>query len=125
MWRNSHFFFPLFFCLLPIILVLGMTVLFIVVPILQAPSVATMARYTRKLLRGRPDASDDELRRILRTRFLPDWVTDKGPEVRPFVGGGGGLIVVMLRGMRSYLLEQVVESRIHRAIEAADSHRDD
>jgi len=69
MWRNSFYLFPLFFCLLPILLVLAMTVLLMVVPILQAPSVTTLTRYTRKLLRGRPDASDGELRRILRARF--------------------------------------------------------
>ena len=119
MWRNSHFFFPLFFCLLPILLVLGMTVLFIVVPILQAPSVATMTRYTRKLLRGRPDAPDDELRRILRTRFLPDWATDNGPEGRPQFGLAG-YMAPMLIGIRSYFLIEVMESRINRAIEAAD-----
>jgi hypothetical protein len=105
-----------------------MTVLFMVVPILQAPSVATLTRYTRKLLRGRPDASDSELRRILRARFLPDWATEKGPEVTggEFVLFGlFAFITPMVNGLRSHFLLEVMESRINRAIEAADSYRDD
>jgi hypothetical protein len=123
MWRNSHFFFPLFFCLLPLLVALAMTVLFMVVPILQAPSVATLTRYARKLLRGRPDASDGELRRIMRARFLPDWATEKGPEVTPsgfFLFGLFAFITPMVIGLRSYFLLEVMESRINRAIEAAD-----
>jgi len=123
MWRNSFHLFPLFFCFLPVLLVLATAVLFIVLPILRAPSVATLTRYTRKLLRGRPDASDGELKRILRARFLPDWATEKGPEVTPsefFLFGLFAYIAPMLRGMRSYFLLELMESRINRAIEAAD-----
>jgi hypothetical protein len=123
MGRNLTYLFPLFFCVLPMLLVLGVTVLFIVLPILQAPSVATLTRYIRKLLRGWPDASDDELKRTLRRRFLPDWATEREPEVTAsefFLFGLYAYVAPTIRGMRSYFLIEVMESRINRAIEAAD-----
>lgn len=123
MWRNSVYLFPLLFCFVPLLLVLATTVLFIVLPILQAPSVATLTRYTRKLLRGRPDASDGELKRILRARFLPDWATETGPEATPsefFLFGLFAFVTPVVIGLRSHFLIDVLDSRIDRAIEAAD-----
>jgi hypothetical protein len=97
-----------------------------VLPIIQAPSIDKITRYTRKLLRGRPDASDGELKRILRARFLPDWVTDPLPEPNVFVFGLFGYAVIRTyHGMRAYFLLQAMESRFNRAIETADSDRDD
>jgi hypothetical protein len=123
MWRDSFHLIPLFVCFVPLLLVLAMTVLFIVLPILQAPSVATLTRYTRKLLRGWPDASDDELKRILRRRFLPDGAMEREQEVTAsefFLFGLYAYAAPTIRGMRSYFLIEVMDSRINRAIEAAD-----
>ena len=122
MWRNSVHLIPLFVCFVPLLLVLAVTVLFMVLPILQAPSVATLTRYTRKLLRGCPDASDGELKRILRQRFLPDWAMEKGPEAEPsdfFLLGLFAFVTPVVIGLRSHFLLEVMESRINRAIEAA------
>lgn len=123
MGRNLTHLLPLFVCVLPMLLVLGVIVLFVILPLLQAPSVATVTRYTRKLLRGWPDASDDELRRTLRRRFLPDWATGREPDVTPtefFLFGLYAYVAPTIRGMRSYFLVEVMESRINRAIEASD-----
>jgi hypothetical protein len=124
MWRGALDPARVVGCYLPMLVVLAIGVLLMVLPVLAAPPATKITRYARKLVRGRPDASDDELRRILRARFLPDWATDKGPEANPMFGLAG-MIAPMFHGMRSYLLVQVVESRINRAIEAADADRDD
>jgi hypothetical protein len=124
MWRRFFDPFALFACYLPMLLMLGTCVLLIVLPALQAPRVASMVRYTRKVLRGRPDASDGELRRLLRARFLPDWATEKSPEVsgsHVFLFGLSAFFVPVYFEMRSYLLLQVMEERMTRAIELADS----
>jgi hypothetical protein len=122
MWRRFFDPFAICACYVPMFIVLAGVVLLVVLPLFQVPSVEKMARYARKLIRGRPDASTDELRRTLRARFLPDWATDKPPETNVFIYGiAGSALLHMIRGMRSYLFLQVMESRIHRAIEIADS----
>ena len=123
MGRNSFYLFPVLVCFVPLLLVLAATMLFIVLPILQAPSVATLTRSARKLRDGWPDASDDELKRTLRRRFLPDWALGKGPEATEsefFLFGLYAYVAPTVHEIRSHFLIEVMESRIRRAIEAAD-----
>jgi hypothetical protein len=125
MWRNFPEPAVLIACYLPVLFVVGMAFLIMILPVARAPTVARVTKYTRKLVRDYPNASDDRLRRILRARFLPDWVNNQPPEVSFILFGLLAVAVPMYYWMRSFLLEQVVESRIRRAIDTVNSERDD
>jgi hypothetical protein len=117
MWRHLLNPMTLACFLLPVFLLAAAVILLVVLPVVQAPKLHRITRYARKYLNGRPGASESELRRILRERFVPEWATREAGPGTGLRYGMAGVMVHLLVDVRSYFAVQVIEGRINTAIE--------
>jgi hypothetical protein len=102
---------------LPVFVLAAAVIGLVVLPVTQAPKYHRIALYARKYMNGRPGASEAELRKVLRNRFIPDWATRQPPEGMGCMYGLAGVLAQVLIGLRSHFALQVIEGRIDRAIE--------
>ena len=107
-------------CLLLLFLVIGLAVLLIVLPIIQAPSKVQVARAARKRIDWHSDISRNQLKEYLRGRFLPEWA-QKAPDGGILPGaryGAGGVAAQFFLEMRWSFATMVIDNRIDAAIDS-------
>jgi hypothetical protein len=116
-------------CLVPVVLVLVGAALFVLLPIVKAPTAERITRAARKYLKDHADVARPEMEKYLRGRFVPDerWdppVESPDTATTVFFFGLFGLalrgLTHMLAQMRGSLPTIVVDNRINRVLDALD-----
>jgi hypothetical protein len=120
------------FVFLPILLLLaGCALVFVVLPMVRAPSIETLTRFARRRLRDDPDIVKSALHERMLQRFAPDLYSKYSDADAPAptpCGAEGFLMYVlfhMVRDASNSITDNIVDSRIHKVLDRLWGHDDD